>query len=369
MERLLDTAPCGYLSFTDEGVIREVNATLAGLLGYTPEELVGQKFESILAVGARIFYHTHFFPILKLSGEAEEIYLSLRPRGGGADIPILINGIRREREGEMRSECVLMRMLQRAQFEGELLRAKKSAEAASEAKAKFLSMMSHELRTPLQSIAGYCNLLLQEASGPITREQESDLRSVQSASDELVRLLNDILDFARLESGTAQLKLEMVSVEAAITRAERLIMPKLGEARLQYARDGCASDLYLRANPDRLQQVLLNLLTNAVKFTPAGGRIEIGCGSHEHWTKIAVRDTGCGIPAEQIGRIFEPFVQVDRNRIESRQRGVGLGLAISRELVQAMGGELSVASEVGAGSVFTVSLPKAELAETVHAVS
>ena len=362
MERLLDTAPCGYLSFTDEGVIRDVNATLAGLLGYAPTDLFGQKFESILAVGARIFYHTHFFPILKLNGEAEEIYLSLRSRGGD-DIPVLVNGVRRQSEGEMRSECVLVRMLQRSQFEDELLRAKKEAEAASDAKAKFLSMMSHELRTPLQAIAGYCDLLLQEASGPITSEQAADLRAVQSASDELVRLLNDILDFARLESGTAELKLETVEVEAAITRAERLVIPKLGEAHLEYSRDACTADLHLRANPDRLQQVLLNLLTNAIKFTPAGGRITVECSGDARSTQIAVRDTGCGIPAEQIGQIFEPFVQVDRNRIDSRQRGVGLGLAISRELTAAMGGELSVTSEVGAGSVFTISLPTASLPE------
>ncbi|HEY1581476.1 MAG TPA: HAMP domain-containing sensor histidine kinase [Chthoniobacterales bacterium] len=362
MESALDNAPCGYLSFTDEGVIREVNHTLAALLGYTPAELVGQKFETILAVGARIFYHTHFFPILKLHGEAEEIYLSLRSRSG-EDIPVLVNGIRREHEGEMRSECVLMRMLQRAQFENELLRAKTTAEAANDAKAKFLSMMSHELRTPLQAIAGYCDLLLDGASGPISEEQEADLRSVQNASDELVRLLNDILDFARLESGTAEMKLETVEVEAAVTRAERLVIPKLGEARLKYARQGCPADLYLRAHPDRLQQVLLNLLTNAIKFTPAGGQIEIECSGDERTTQIAIRDSGWGIPPEHLGQIFEPFVQVDRHRIESRQRGVGLGLAICRELIQAMGGELSVASEVGVGSVFTISLPSAAIPE------
>ncbi|MEO7725394.1 MAG: HAMP domain-containing sensor histidine kinase [Chthoniobacterales bacterium] len=218
-------------------------------------------------------------------------------------------------------------------------------------------MMSHELRTPLQAIAGYCDLLLQEASGPITTEQETDLRSVQGASDELVRLLNDILDFARFESGTAEMKLETVALDAAITRAERLIVPKLAAAQLAYVRDDCAPDLCLRANPDRLQQVLLNLLTNAIKFTPAGGQIAVECHADERFMQISVRDTGCGIPAEQGSQIFEPFVEVDRNRIDSRQRGVGLGLAISRELVNAMGGELSVASEVGVGSVFTVSLP------------
>ena len=359
MEPTLDSAPCGYVAFTDEGELRAVNATLAKLLGYEPAELIGRKFEMLMAVGARIFYHTHFFPILKLHGEAEEVYLALRTRRG-TEIPVLVNGVRRERGGEMLSECVLVRMLQRGKYEDELLRAKRTAEAASAAKAKFLSMMSHELRTPLQAIAGYCELLLQEVSGPLNDEQRSDLRAVQSASDELVRLLNDILDFARLESGSASIQLASVSVDAALVRAETLVMPKLAEAHLKYTRLRCESDLQVRANADRLQQVLLNLLTNAIKFTPRDGVISIECSADDGMSRIAVRDTGCGIPKEHLARIFDPFVQIERNRIESRQRGVGLGLAISRELVQAMGGDLSVASDVGVGSVFTISLPTVE---------
>jgi PAS domain S-box-containing protein len=358
MDQLLDTAPCGYLAFTDEGVIRSVNRTLAALLGYSPDELRGRRFESLLGVGARIFYHTHFFPVLKLHGEAEEVYLTLRSRSG-QDIPALTNGIRRERDGVMLSECVFVRMLQRGRYEDELLRAKREAEAASDAKAKFLSMMSHELRTPLQAISGYCELLTQGVSGPVNAEQQSDLGAIRSASEDLVRMLNDILDFARLESGAATIRSETVEVDAALIRAETLIIPKLAEAQLRYSREACAPDLRLRANADRLQQVLLNLLTNAIKFTPTGGTVAVECRADERWTRIAVRDTGCGIPAEDIDRVFEAFVQVDRNRIDSRQRGVGLGLAISRELVQAMGGELSVDSELGVGSVFTISLPTA----------
>lgn len=359
MDPLLDRAPCGYIAFNDQGIVRMANATIAGLLGYTPEELVGRHFETLLSVGARIFYHTHFFPVLKLHGEAEEVYLTLRSRSG-TDIPVLTNGVRREREGEMQSECVFMRMLQRTQYEDELLRAKRAAEAASAAKAKFLSMMSHELRTPLQAISGYCDLLLQEVSGPINAEQDSDLRSVQSASEDLVRLLQDILDFARFESGAAAITLADVSVEVALKRAEALVIPKLAEAHLRYQRVGCGADLRLRANADRLQQVLLNLLTNAIKFTPAQGVISVECGVDEGLTRIAVRDTGCGIPQENLSQIFDPFVQVDRNRVASRQRGVGLGLAISRELIQAMGGKLAVESEVGVGSVFTISLPTSQ---------
>ena len=358
MDQQLDTAPCGYLTFSDDGTIRSVNTTLAELLGYTPEELGGQRFESLLGVGARIFYHTHFFPILKLHGEAEEVYLALRSRAGN-EIPVLTNGRRRERAGEMVSECIFVRMLQRSRYEDELLHAKRTAEAASDAKAKFLSMMSHELRTPLQAISGYCDLLLEEASGPITAEQQSDLQAMKSASAELVRLLNDILDFARLESQTASILLEALPVEAALRRAETLIAPKLAEANLRYARLGCGGDLCLRANSDRLQQVLLNLLTNAIKFTPPGGAITVECSADDSCTRVAVRDTGRGIPAEDLERIFEAFVQVDRHRIDARQRGVGLGLAISRELIRAMHGELTVASEVSVGSVFTISLPTA----------
>jgi PAS domain S-box-containing protein len=358
MDQLLDTAPCGYLAFDDEGVIRSVNTTLATLLGHSADELRGRKFESLLGVGARIFYHTHFFPVLKLQGEAEEVYLTLRTRGG-QDIPVLTNGIRRDRDGVMLSECVFVRMLQRGKYEDELLRAKREAEAASDAKAKFLSMMSHELRTPLQAISGYCELLMQGVSGPVNAEQKGDLRAIGSASEELVRMLNDILDFARLESGAAKVRSETVELDAALLRAETLIIPKLAEAQLHYSREACAPDVRLRANADRLQQVLLNLLTNAIKFTAAGGTIAVECGADDRWTRIAVRDTGCGIPDEHLEQIFEAFVQVDRTRVETRQRGVGLGLAISRELVQAMGGELSVASELGVGSVFTISMPTA----------
>jgi PAS domain S-box-containing protein len=363
MHEQLDDAPCGFITFADDGRIDACNRTLAQLLGYAPDELVGRHFELILGVGGKIFYHTHFFPLLKLKGEAEEIYLALRTRAG-TDVPVLVNAVRRERHGVFLNECVMMRMLQRAQFEDELVRARKIAEAASEAKAKFLSMMSHELRTPLQSISGYTDLLLAGVSGPLTSDQLSDIRSIRSASEELVRLLNDILDFARLESGQAEMKLEPVNVHVALERAENLLAPKFLEAGLTYARAECDRDVAVRANADRLQQVLLNLMTNAVKFTPRGGSISIECEATDGRSLIRVRDTGCGIPHDQLGRIFDPFVQVDRHRVEQRQRGVGLGLSISRELTRAMGGELSAESVVNEGSVFTVSLPKAEMAHS-----
>ncbi len=179
MDSILDAAPCGYLTFTDEGLIRSVNQTLAALLGYQPQELHGQHLETILGAGGRIFYHTHFFPVLRLQGQAEEVYFALRSRLGN-EIPVLTNAVRRERDGDVVNECVFVRMLQRSRYEDEILQSKQTAEAASDAKAKFLSMMSHELRTPLQAISGYCDLLSQGTSGPITPEQASDLRALKA---------------------------------------------------------------------------------------------------------------------------------------------------------------------------------------------
>jgi PAS domain S-box-containing protein len=362
MDEQLNHAPCGYVTFADDGRITACNRTLAHLLGYEPDELTGRHFELLLGVGGKIFYQTHFFPILKLKGEVEEVYLSLRTREG-TDIPVLANAVRRAHGGPFLNECVMMRMLQRSQFEDELIQARKQAEAASDTKAKFLSMISHELRTPLQAISGYSDLLIGGVAGALNEEQLSDVRSIRSASDELVRLLNDILDFARLEDGQAEMPLQPVNVQRALHRAEVLLTPKFHEAGLAYSRVDCDADIAVRANPDRLQQVLLNLMTNAVKFTARGGLISIECEATRDKSLIRVRDTGSGIPEDQLGRIFEPFVQVDRHRVETRQRGVGLGLSISRELTRAMGGDLTVESTLGEGSVFTIALPRAEISE------
>ena len=136
-------------------------------------------------------------------------------------------------------------------------------------------------------------------------------------------------------------------------------MLRLRDAGLEYGREGCSPEMRVRADRERLQQILLNLLGNAIKFTPRGGRITVACERTGERTLVRVRDTGRGIPAEHLARIFEPFVQVERHRNEPSQQGVGLGLAISRDLARAMDGELSAESTVGVGSVFTIALPSA----------
>ncbi|HJT15976.1 MAG TPA: HAMP domain-containing sensor histidine kinase, partial [Thermoanaerobaculia bacterium] len=215
------------------------------------------------------------------------------------------------------------------------------------------SMMSHDLRTPLQSISGYADLLLLDAS--ITAEQREMISTIKSAGREMLLLMNDILGFAQLDSGKVEVRLDTVRIADAIARAEALMRVRFNEARIRYSRGECLPDVAAAADPDRLQQVLLNLLTNAVKFTPEGGTIQVGCRGEDDKVHVDVSDTGIGIAEENIASIFEPFVQVHA-RYTPAQHGVGLGLSISRELVRAMGGDLAVKSEFGQGSTFTITL-------------
>jgi signal transduction histidine kinase len=300
---------------------------------------------------------------LKLNGKVEEIYLSLRSKSGD-DVPVFVNAVRRERARVVVNDCVFVPMRQRNRYEDEILQAKQAAEEASRAKAKFLSMMSHDLRTPLSAIIGFTEILTLGMGGPVTEAQLDYLRRIESSSQYLLNLITDILNFARLEAGRVDVRLETVSVDAALGRAESLVALRVKEAGLEYAREECAWEVAVLADPDRLQQILLNLLTNAIKFTDRGGRVSVACERVRSRTLIHIRDTGRGIPVDQIERVFEPFVQVDHLGSESSHQGVGLGLAISRELARAMGGDLTVESTVGRGSGFTSALPTAESSDT-----
>jgi signal transduction histidine kinase len=242
--------------------------------------------------------------------------------------------------------------------------ARDAAEAANAAKGQFLSTMSHELRTPLNAIGGYTDLLTLGLRGPLTDAQRQDLERVRLANQHLMSLVTDILNFARVDAGQIEFRPADVELASVVGELESLIGPQLTAKRIAFDHDACASDTpdrphVVRADPEKLRQILLNLLSNAVKFTDAGGRVAIACeiDPGADVGRVRVRDTGRGIPPDQLERIFEPFVQVDRHRTLSSQQGVGLGLAISRELARGMGGDLTVESTPGQGSTFTLTLP------------
>ena len=351
----LDTVACGFIVFDDDGTMLGVNQTLVDLLGYTKHELLGWHVEKLLPPGARIFYQSYLFPLLKVQSAVEEIYLTLRTKDGH-DVPVLLNGKRRERDGRRVNECIVVRMIQRHEYEDQLLQARRLAEASSAAKAKFLSMMSHDLRTPLTTIYGNAQMLAAEQFGPLTAEQRRAVRTIAEACRTQLALISDILEFARLDSGRIELRTRPVAVLDVIERAEMLMRLQTTEAGLTLRRDvGCDEGTCVLADAARLQQILLNLLTNAVKYTPPGGEITVACDTAGERVRICVRDTGIGIAPEQLPRIFVPFVQLDA----SGPGGVGLGLAISRDLARAMDGDVTAESTPGAGSVFIIDLPSA----------
>lgn len=235
--------------------------------------------------------------------------------------------------------------------------ARAEAEAANAAKAQFLASMSHELRTPLNAIAGYAELMELEVLGPVTEKQRDAISRLQRSRKHLSGLVDQVLSFARIEAGKIDVDLAHVPVHEALLRLADMIAPQAVGKNLRYQFDGCDRDVAVYADRDRLDQIVLNLLANAVKYTPAGGAVKVTVECDAETVTINVSDTGLGIPREKQQVIFKPFVQLASNA-DSSSSGVGLGLAISRDLALAMGGDISVSSEAGAGSVFTLSLPR-----------
>jgi signal transduction histidine kinase len=248
---------------------------------------------------------------------------------------------------------------ERARAEAEA--ARREAESANRAKSEFLAVMSHELRTPLNAIAGYVELIELGIRGPVSAEQSADLARIQQSQRHLLGLINGVLNYARVEAGAVHYAVAPVDVDGVLASCEALVAPQMRARGLSFHRMPTPRGLCALADPEKLQQILLNLLSNAIKFTEPGGRITLRTESSDARSQemvcIAVTDTGIGIPAEQLARVFEPFVQVDATLTRTGE-GTGLGLAISRDLARGMRGELTVASVVGDGSTFMLTLPR-----------
>lgn len=228
-----------------------------------------------------------------------------------------------------------------------------TAERANSSKAEFLAAMSHELRTPLNAIMGYVQLLQMQLHGPITDSQADDLRRIVKSQHHLGELISQILNFARIEAGQLDFKMQDFRALDVVADAAQLIEPQMQVRGLTFVHTECASELMVRADPGKVQQVLLNLLSNAMKFTPRGGTVTLSCADREGAIAFSVRDTGSGIPSDKMRVIFEPFIQLDTG-LTRRTEGVGLGLTISKQLAEGMGGDLIAESTLGEGTTFTL---------------
>lgn len=247
--------------------------------------------------------------------------------------------------------------MESAKNEAESARAQ--ADEANRAKSRFLTRMSHELRTPLNAIAGYVDLLDLGIRGPVTEDQRKDLDRIRRAQQHLLGLINDVLNFAKLEVGRIQFNIESIPLDTVLRDLDSLVIPLAATRGVEYRREPLALDVSVKADREKLLQVLLNLLSNAVKFTDGGGRVTLSATHSDSFVRLHVQDTGRGIPRENLRDIFEPFVQVG-NGSNGVPEGTGLGLTIANEMAQAMGGRITGESEVGIGSAFTLEIPLAE---------
>lgn len=401
---LFDAAPEACLVTDGRGVIREANRAASELLRAEPEELVGEPLSLFVHDSDRSAFDSELEATAVARGETRR-RVSLQPRKGAAarvelhgvavhfydDEPLSIRWTARyitaprraaaeiqrlNRELEMRVfqrtaqlesanrvKDQLLRRLRAAQSEAES--ARHAAELANQGKAEFLAHLSHELRTPLNSVGGYAALLRDGIRGELTPAQNEYLDRILRSQRHMQRLIDGIMNFATLELGRLALDVSVVSVEQLLAATDDLVAPQLREKALTYRRASAESALTCRADRQKAVQILVNLVSNAVKFTDVGGTVEIAIERSRNALDLTVIDSGPGIAEDQLHRVFDPFVRLPPpppapdSPGASATIGTGLGLTISRDLARAMGGELTVESTPGHGSRFTLSLPYA----------
>jgi len=341
-----------------------VNSAAPPLLKSTREELLGRTLWDAFVDAVNSPFSSAYHEALTTGRptEVESFYAPLDtwfdvhayPWTGGLMVHFRNIGARKAAERERER---LLADAEAARAETEI--AHERAEEANRAKAEFLTVMSHELRTPLNAIGGHAELIEIGIHGPVTAEQRTALDRIQRSQRYLLGLINGVLNYAKIDAGAVSYHLADVPIDEVLATCEALTAPEMRSNRLDFQYDGCDVRRTVRADREKLLQVVLNLLSNAIKFTDANGSVALECAApSDGMVMVRVSDTGRGIEADQLERVFQPFVQVDAKLTRTRE-GTGLGLVISRELARGMGGDLTVESEPGVGSTFTLAIPAA----------
>ena len=358
---ILDTALDSIITSDETGRITEFNAAAEVAFGYKKQDVIGRQMADLIIPHRYRERHREGMKRYLATGEAHVLGRRIEIealRADGSELPVELAIVRVPLPGPAFFTAYIRDLTERKRLEADQARLLKESEEANRAKSEFLATMSHELRTPLNAISGYTELLKMGLRGPVTEEQVADLERINRSQSHLLGIINDILQFAKLESGPLEMTVDEFLVETALDTAEELVRPQLEARKISYARLRGDKSARVRADSDRFQQIVLNLLSNALKFTPEGGRITVAWRIEQQRLLIDVADTGIGIAVDQFERIFDPFVQVQSGTTRTSE-GVGLGLAISRDMARQMGGDVYVTSELGNGSTFTLALPQA----------
>lgn len=356
---IVDNAVDGIITINTKGVIETYNHAAETIFGYTTKEIIGQNVNKLMPTPYALEHDAYIANYLdtkkaKIIGVDREV---VGQRKNGKTFPMDLSIAEVKLDDKLIFTGIVRDITQRKLVENQLLEAKEDAERASHAKSDFLSRMSHELRTPLNAILGFAQILEMDELSP---SQNESVHHIIKAGRHLTALINEVLDIARIESGRQELSLEPLKISGLLSDVSILMSPLATERNIHFQMPNPGKcDIHIIADLQRLKQVLLNLMSNALKYNHDAGKVELFCEEHQDGIlRINVRDTGPGIAPDNLKRVFEPFERLDADA--KGVEGSGVGLALSKALVEAMGGVLGLDSQLGKGSTFWIELPTVE---------
>jgi len=344
----------GIMILNFEGEVIAANAAVGKMFDLQLEKVTGKSIAKYLAPESVPIAIEDQINVLNDKGGYLSVYKAISSRGE----PFWIEGLGTKiiYQNQPANIVVIRDITVRKKVEETLITAKTAAEAANRTKSEFLTNMSHELKTPLNSVIGFSDLLKEEIAGPLNEKQSRYVQFISSSGKNLLNIINDILELSKAEAGDEELNIEVFSVDESINKVISMILPQIHEKNIKLNYNPENRKIWIFADEFKFQQIMSNLLSNALKFTPSGGSIDVISKQEDDLVIITVRDTGIGIPEDSLDKIFKPFFQIDSS-LSRTFEGTGLGLTLVKKYVEMHSGNIHVESKIGEGSSFRFEFP------------